>query len=75
MKALVEIIVKVVNGISFVGLLVLIVLGAMYELMGDAKFSRLFNAIGVTISLKEYWIISSIIIALFFITLYIKEKV
>lgn len=74
MKKYFKIIVQVLYVFSFVGLMLSGVLGAVYEIIGYAKFERALSAIGISNGFDRTLTIAYIIMFLHIATLFIKSK-
>lgn len=74
MRVIIEIIVQVVHVLSFCLLMFVGVLGAVYEIIGHAKFEKILSLIGVSKGFERIWIVGIIMLLLFITTYFIKVK-
>lgn len=75
MKGIIRCFVNVVQIISFVSLVILIIIGYIYDAIGYAKLKKLFSLIGLSNVLEYYWIIGVIMLLLLAVTCFIKTKI
>lgn len=74
MKGVIRIIANVLYVLSFCGVILAGVLGAIYELIGHAKFEQMLSSLGVSNGFKRFWIFSIIMLLFLVITRFIKVK-
>ena len=74
MKEIIKMIVQVIHIISICGSMLSLILGAVYEIIGYAKFERMLSAIGVSKGVERFWVISAIMLVLLITTYFIKTK-
>lgn len=68
-------IVSVVHTVSFCGVILAGALGALYEIVGYAKFQDMLSAMGISKGFERIWAISAILLLLFIATYFIKNKI
>lgn len=74
MKEIIRSIVQVVHVLSFCGVILSGVLGAIYEIIGHAKFEQILSAIGISKGFERIWIVSAIMLFLLIATYFIKTR-
>lgn len=74
MKEIIKMIVQVVYVLSFCGVILSGVLGAVYEIIGHAKFEQVLSAIGISKGFERIWVVSAIMLLLLIATYFIKTK-
>ena len=74
MKEIIKIIVQVVHVLSFCGVILSGILGAVYEIIGHAKFEQVLSAIGISKGFERIWVVSAIMLLLLITTYFIKTK-
>ena len=74
MKETIKMIVHAVHILSFCGVIFSGVLGAVYEIMGHAKFEQVLSAMGISKGFERIWVVSAIMLLLLIITYFIKAK-
>lgn len=74
MKEIIKMIVQVVYVLSFCGVILSGVLGAVCEIIGYAKFEQVLSAIGISKGFERYWLVSAIMLLLLITTYFIKAK-
>ena len=74
MKEVFKKIVQVEHVLSFCGVKLVGVLGAIYEIIGHAKFEQILSTIGISKGFERIWIVSAIMLLLLIITYFIKAK-
>ena len=74
MKRTVKIIVNTVQIISFCGVMLTGVLGAIYEILGNGKFEQMLSVIGLPNGFEWTWVIGAIMLLLLILTYIIKGK-
>ena len=67
-------IVQVVHILSFCGVILSGILGAVYEIIGHAKFEQVLSAIGISKGFERIWVVSAIMLLLLITTYFIKTK-
>ena len=75
MKEIIKTIIQIIHILSFCGMLLFGALGALYEIIGHAKFEKMLSAIGISKGFERVWIFGSITLLLSIITYVIKVKV
>ena len=74
MKEIIKIIFKTINVISF-GLVILIfVIGVIYEIIGRTKFEQMLSSIGLSNGSKSVWIVGTIALIFLITTYYIEYR-
>lgn len=74
MKEIIKMIVQAVHVLSFCGVILSGVLGAVYEITGHAKFEQILSAIGISKGFEQIWAVSAIMLLLLITTHFIKAK-
>lgn len=74
MKEIIKMIVQVVHILSFCGVILSGILGAVYEIIGHAKFEQVLSAIGISKGFERIWVVSAIMLLLLITTYFIKTK-
>ena len=74
MKEIIKMIVQVVYVLSFCGVIFSGILGAVYEIIGHAKFEQVLSAIGISKGFEQVWVVSAIMMFLLITTYLIKAK-
>ena len=74
MKEIIKMIVQVVHVLSFCGVILSGILGAVYEIIGHAKFEQVLSAIGISKGFERIWVVSAIMLILLITTYFIKAK-
>ena len=74
MKEIIKMIVHVVHVLSFCGTVLSGILGAVYEIIGHAKFEQVLSAIGISKGFERIWVVSAIMLLLLITTYFIKTK-
>ena len=74
MKEILKMIVQVVHVLSFCGVILSGILGAVYEITGHAKFEQVLSAIGISKGFERIWVVSAIMLLLLITTYFIKAK-
>jgi hypothetical protein len=74
MKEILKMIVQVVHVLSFCGVILSGILGAVYEIIGHAKFEQVLSAIGISKGFERIWVVSAIMLLLLITTYFIKAK-
>lgn len=74
MRAIIKIIVQAVHVASFCGTILTGVLGAVYEIIGHAKFEQVLSAIGISKGFERIWVVSVIMLLLLVTTYFVKAK-
>lgn len=74
MKDILKLFVKIIQVVSFCGLMLTGVTGVIYEILGFAKFERLLSSIGIPNGLQRVWIFGTIMLLLLIATSFIKDK-
>ena len=74
MKEILKMIVQVVHVLSFCGVILSGILGAVYEIIGHAKFEQVLSAIGISKGFERIWAVSAIMLLLLITTYFIKAK-
>lgn len=74
MKEIIKMIVQVVHVLSFCGVILSGILGAVYEIIGHAKFEQVLSAIGISKGFERIWVVSAIMLLLLITTYFIKAK-
>ena len=74
MKEILKMIVQVVHVLSFCGVILSGTLGAVYEIIGHAKFEQVLSAIGISKGFERIWVVSAIMLLLLITTYFIKAK-
>ena len=74
MKEIIKMIVQVVHVLSFCGVILSGILGAVYEIIGHAKFEQVLSAIGISKGFERIWVVSAIMLLLLITTYFIKTK-
>lgn len=74
MKEIIKVIVQVVHVLSFCGVILSGILGAVYEIIGHAKFEQVLSAIGISKGFERIWVVSAIMLLLLITTYFIKTK-
>ena len=75
MKEFIRNIVNITHIISFCMLLVIGVMGVIYELIGHVRFERLLKTIGVSNSFDKFWILGVVVFFVLLITYFLKAKI
>ena len=74
MKETIKMIVQAVHVLSFCGVILSGILGALYEIIGHAKFEQVLYAIGISKGFERVWVVSALMLILLIITYFIKVK-
>lgn len=74
MKEIMKVIIQVIYVLSFCGVILSGVLGAVYEIIGYAKFEQILSTIGLSKGFERVWIVSTIMLFLLITTYFIKAK-
>ena len=74
MKQNIKIIVQIVHVLSFCGVILSGVLGAVYEIIGHVKFEQALSAIGISKGFEGFWVVSAILLLSLITTYFIKTK-
>ena len=74
MKEILKMIVQVVHVLSFCGVILSVILGTVYEIIGHAKFEQVLSAIGISKGFERLWVFSAIMLLLLITTYFIKDK-
>lgn len=74
MKEIIKMILQVVHVLSFCGVILSGVLGAVYEIIGHAKFEQILSAIGISKGFERIWVVSAIMLLLLVTTYFVKAK-
>ncbi len=74
MKEIIKMIVLVVHVLSFCGVIFSGILGAVYEIIGHARFEQVLSAIGISKGFEQVWVVSAIMMLLLITTYFIKAK-
>lgn len=75
MKVNIKLIVQAVHVLSFCGVILSGVLGAVYEIIGHAEFEQMLSVIGISQGFERIWVVSAIMLVLLITTNIIKTKV
>ena len=75
MKEFIRNIVNITHIISFCLLLVVGVMGVIYELIGHVRFERLLKTIGISNSFDKFWILGVVVLFVLLITYFLKAKI
>ena len=75
MKEITILIIKIIHIISLCGLVLMGILGAIYEIIGHAKYEQLLSTIGVHSGFHRTWIVFIILIIVCIITYFAKENI
>lgn len=71
---IIRIFINVIYVLSLCAAMILWVVGAIYEIVGHAKYEQILSAIGISNGFKYYWIIAVIVLGCLFATFYMKKK-
>lgn len=74
MKDIARWIVNIIQVLSFCALMVLGIMGVLYELLGYVKFEKLLSAIGISKGFDRIWVVGPIVLVLLGVTYAIKVK-
>lgn len=74
MKEILKMIVQVIHVLSFCGVILSGILGAVYEIIGHAKFEQVLSAIGISKGFERIWVVSATMLLLLITTYFIKAK-
>ncbi|MBR3927779.1 MAG: hypothetical protein IKJ65_02105 [Clostridia bacterium] len=74
MKEIIKMIVQAAYVLSFCGVIFSGILGAVYEIIGHAKFEQVLSAIGISKGFEQVWVVSAIMMFLLITTYLIKAK-
>ncbi len=74
MKEIIKMLVQAVHVLSFCGVILSGVLGAVYEIIGHAGFEQILSAIGISKGFEQIWVVSAIMLLLLITTYFIKAK-
>ncbi len=74
MKKVIRMIAKVVHISSLCGVMIVGVLGVIYDIVGHAKFEQILSDFGISKGFESMWIVGAIMLLLLIVTHYIKEK-
>ena len=71
---LIKIIIQVIHIVSFCGVTLVGLVGAIYEIIGHVKFEHILTILGITKGFERIWVIGIILLFLLIITYFIKVK-
>lgn len=74
MKEIIKMLVQAVHVLSFCGVILTGVLGAVYEIIGHVRFEQMLSAIGISKGFERIWVVSAIMLVLLIATYIIKTK-
>lgn len=66
--------IDMIQMLSFIGLIILVLIGGLYEIVGPVIIEKIMSSIGISFSLRGYNISMGIIILLQIIIWLIKDK-
>lgn len=72
MKDIIKFIVNAIYRLAFVGTIVVGMVGAVYEIIGHAKFQALLASIGILNGFEQYWTVSIILLLVLVVTHFAK---
>ena len=74
MKELLKILVQVVYVLSFFGVILVGVLGIIYEIIGHAKFEDILSKCGISKGFEYVWIVGIIMLLLLIFSYLVRTK-
>lgn len=72
---IIKLITDVIYAISLCGVLIAGALGAVYEIVGYAKFQDILSRMGIAKGFERIWAISGMLLCLFIVTYFLKTKI
>lgn len=74
MKDVIKTVVQIVHILSFCGTLLCGALGAVYEIIGPAKYEQLLSSFGISNGFERTWLWAAVMSILLILTHFIKAK-
>lgn len=74
MKRMINVIVQIIHILSFCGIILTGVLGAIYEIIGHSRFEQMLSLIGVSNGFERTRVVGTIMLFLLISTYFIKAK-
>lgn len=74
MKEFIKMLVQVVHVFSFFGVILVGVLGVIYEIIGHAKFEDMLSKCGVSKGFEYVWTVGIIMLFLLIVSYFVRTK-